>query len=275
MPAAELIRLRQQINQLIAAFAQPADFCRLLRELLNLYAHHSYRPGQAIQPQPLLPTYRVPPLVMRQLSMELGKTCQEQPQQALEVVSAMWHESFLEPRLLAALMLGSIPLQGPGSAGTIQGVLDRLRSWGTASENLRLIRAMMEDGTRLLRHEAPERLLELIDTWLVNANPAQQSVGIHAIIALANDKTYENLPALFRLLGPPVQNVHPRLQADLQLVLQAMIKRSPTETAYFLRQALSLSVGTGTARLIRRLLPEFDAAQQANLRAVLGSRSAG
>lgn len=268
MPAAELMRLRQQINQLILSFQEPENFCRLLRDLLDLYAHHSYRPGQAIQPQPLLPTYRVPPLVMRQLTLELGKTCQEQPQQALAVVATLWKETYLEPRLLAASMLGSIPVES-----SKEGVLGLLRAWATGSENHRLITAVMETSTQLLRREAPDRLLQLVDVWLSDPSPAQQSVGIQALIAMVNDQSFENIPAVFRLLGPAVQNVNPRLQADLQLVLQALIRRSPVETAYFLRQALSLSVGTNTARLIRRMLPEFEPAQQASLRAALGTRS--
>ncbi len=57
---------------------------------------HNYRPGQAIQPQALLLTYRVPPLVMRQFNAcGTVQTCQEQPLQALEVVSALWQESYL------------------------------------------------------------------------------------------------------------------------------------------------------------------------------------
>jgi hypothetical protein len=271
MPAAELIRLRQQINQLILSFQEPAIFCRLLRDLLELYAHHSYRPGQAVQPKPLLPTYRVPALVMRQLTLELSKTCQEQPQQALAVVAAVWRETYLEQRLLAAAMLGAIPVQ---EADIRSGVLDLLRAWATASENLRLITALMEDGAQSMRRTAAPALLELIDSWLADPNPAQQAVGIQALIAMVKDRSYENLPAIFRRLGGPVQNVNPRLQVDLQAALLALIQRSPTETAYFLRQLLSISTGTGTARLIRRLLPEFDPAQQATLRAILNTHNA-
>jgi hypothetical protein len=152
-------------------------------------------------------------------------------------------------------------------------VLDVLRAWAKGSENLRLISALMENGTQQLRHSAPEQLLELIDLWLSDPNPAQQAVGIQAILAMVNDRSFENLPAIFRLIGPPIQNVNPRVQVDLQAALHALIQRSPTETAYFLRQALSLSIGTGTARLIRRMLPEFDSAQQASLRSALGSHS--
>ncbi|RPJ43018.1 MAG: hypothetical protein EHM21_12100, partial [Chloroflexi bacterium] len=99
MPAAELSRLRTQINGLIDRFDDPTGFRLALRDLLEMYANRAYRPGQAVQPQPLLPSYRVPPLITHQLELELSKTCLEQPAQALEVVEALWHDPFLEPRL--------------------------------------------------------------------------------------------------------------------------------------------------------------------------------
>ncbi len=39
MPAAGLVRLRHQINQLILAFSDPELFCSHTRALLHLYAH--------------------------------------------------------------------------------------------------------------------------------------------------------------------------------------------------------------------------------------------
>lgn len=264
MPAVELMRLRQQINQLILVFQDAPLFCQRARELFELYAQLNYRAGQAVQPRPLLPTYRVPQLFMRQLTLELGKTSQEQPQQALAVISLLWKEPYLEPRQLAAVLLGVVPVHVAGPS-----VIERLREWANAQQNLQMINILMEFGTVSLRRETPDKLLRLIEEWMTHPNPAQQAIGVQALIALVNDRTFENLPAVYRLISPGVQHVHPRLQADLQLAIQALIKRSPAETAFFLRQSLSLSSGTGTARLIRRCLPAFDAAQQATLRAAL------
>lgn len=268
MPAAELMRLRQQINQLILVFHDAALFCQRTRELLELYAQLNYRAGQAVQPQPLLPSYRVPPLVMRQLTLELGKTCQETPQQAIAIVSLLWKEPYLEPRQLSASLLGIIPVQAASD-----GVIQCLREWAHAQENMRMIAILMEQGTVSLRREMPDRLLGLIEEWMAHPNPAQQAIGVQALISLVNDRAFENLPAVYRLISPGIQSIHPRLQTDLQLAIQALIKRSPTETAFFLRQALSLASGTGTARLVRRCLPAFDAAQQASLRAALQSHN--
>jgi len=268
MPAAELYRLRQQINQLISSFEDPAVFHRQIKNLLDQYANHAYRAGQAVQPQPLLPSYRVPPLVMRQLELELGKTCRELPVPALNVSEALWQDTYLEPRLLATSLLGSIPVQEYGPQ-----VIQKLDSWGKPSENLRIQAALMENGTVNLRRESPALLIDLIEKWLGSTEIGQQGVGLRALVPLIQDQSYENLPIVFRMLGPFVQTVPGQLNADIQQAVQALIKRSPVETAYFLRQALSLSIGNNTARLIRRCLPDFSPIQQSTLRAALNARN--
>lgn len=268
MPAAELSRLRQQINQLITSFVDPAVFRRQINNLLDQYANHAYRAGQAVQPQPLLPSYRVPPLVMRQLELELGKTCRELPEPAFDAAEALWRDPYLEPRLLAASLLGSIPVQEYGAQ-----VVQKLQSWGQPSENLRILVALMQNGTVNLRRESPALLINLIEKWLGSTEIGQQAVGLRALVPIIEDKSYENLPTIFRILGPFVQTVPGQLNADVQQTVQSLIKRSPVETAYFLRQALSLSMGNNTARLIRRCLPDFGPTQQSTLRAALNARN--
>lgn len=267
MPAAELTRLRAQINDLISLFDDPAAFQGALRNLLELYANRAYRPGEAIKPQPLLPSFRVPPLVTHELEQELSKTCQEQPEQALKVVDALWHDPNLEPRLLAARLLGTIP------ANHAEGVIQVIRAWTQPNENFRILDALFKDGMAGLRHSAPDMLLSLIDEWIGSPKVAMQSIGIRSLIPLIQEPGFENLPPIFRMLSPLLQTTPPELTADLQAVMEALSKRSPTETAYFLRQTLTLSTSPVTARLVRRCLPFFDPAQQESLRAALQAAS--
>jgi hypothetical protein len=270
MPAAELVRLRQQINLLIEVFHDPHLFLLRLRDLLELYAHHAYRPGQAVQPQPLIRSYRVSPLVIRQLTLELSKTCQEQPVLALAVVEELWADPYYETRLLACSLLGAIPLTKGG-----QEIGARVQAWAQPKENQHMIATLMQQGTILLRREAPDQLLHLISGWLSTSDVAQQAIGLQALSALIQDHAFENLPAAFSLLALPVQQAHARLQGNLQAVIQALIKRSPVETAYFLRQCLSISDQSATARLVRRCLPDFAPAQQTSLRAALQANTPG
>ncbi len=263
MPAAELSRLRMQINGLIDRFSDPAGFRLALRDLLEMYANHAYRPGQAVHPQPLLPSYRVPPLITHQLELELGKTCLEQPAQALEVVEALWHDPYLEPRLMAAVLLGAIP------ASQGEAVIQKLRDWAVPAENFRMLDALFRHATTSLRRETPQLLFGLYEEWINSPQTATQSQGIRALIPIIEDEAFENLPPVFRLLSPLVQRSPAALQTDLHAALETLARRTPIETAYFLRQALSMSPGPSVARLIRRCLPLFDPYQQASLRAAL------
>lgn len=268
MPAVELSRLRSQINGLIERFANPADFRLALRDLLELYANRAYRPGQAVKPQPLLPSYRVTPLIIHQLELELGKTCQEQPGQALGVVDALWHDPYLEPRLLAATLLGTIP------ASHQEAVVQTMRAWAVPTENFRMLDTLFRSGTTILRRSAPQLLFKLFEEWLNSSDMETQAMGVRALIPIIEDQAFENLPPVFRLLSPLVQRSSTPLFTDLQAVLEALARRTPIETAYFLRQALSMAPAPGTSRLVRRCLPLFGPAQQASLRAALQAASA-
>jgi hypothetical protein len=267
MPAVELTRLRAQINGLIERFGDPPGFRAALRDLLDLYANRAYRPGQAVQPQPLLPSYRVTPLIMHQLELELGKTCHEQPEQALNIIEALWRDPYLEPRLLATSMLGTIP------ASHQEAVIQALRAWAVPEENFRMLDALFHNGMVGLRRTAPQSMFRLFEEWLNSSQAATQSMGVRALIPVIEDHAFENLPPIFRLISPLVQRLPAALFTDLQAVIEALAKRTPIETAYFLRQALGMAPGPAMGRLVRRCMPCFSPAQQASLRAALQAAS--
>jgi hypothetical protein len=263
VPAAELTRLRTQITGLLARFYDSSDFLAALRDLLDQYANRAYRSGQTAQPQSLLPSYRVPPLVMRQLELELSKASQEKPDQALAASQALWQDPHLEPRRLAAVMLGAVP------AAYASNVSEILRQWALPGANMRMLETLFKVGTQTLRRAEPRLLLQLIEDWL--SQPETQALGLWMLIPVIEDPEFENLPPIFRLIGPLVQNIPAKVQTDLTLVVEAMAQRTPTETAFFFRQALPLANGQATARLVRRCMPIFPAEQQASLREALKS----
>jgi hypothetical protein len=267
MPAVELSRLHVQISGLIALFNDPVGMRAALHNLLDLYANRAYRPGQTVKAQSLLPSYRVTPLVMRQLELELGKTCKEQPDLALGVVEELWHDTYLEPRLLSTTLLGAIP------ASHADAVIQKISIWAKPDENSRMLDALFQNGSTGLRRAAPQLLLVTIEQWMGSYRPELQTLGMRALVPLIQDPAFENLPPIFRLVGPAVQNISAPLQTDLQIVVEALAKRSPVETAYFLRQSLSIAVGQGTARLVRRCMPLFDTSQQTSLRNALQANS--
>ncbi|HLO31528.1 MAG TPA: hypothetical protein VK249_20420, partial [Anaerolineales bacterium] len=91
MPAIDLARLKKQTAYLADVFAEPAVFLRELRDVLEFYVNRSLR-SQSVAPSSVLPTYRTPIVVLRQIEKELGPVAEQQPMQALELADALWDE---------------------------------------------------------------------------------------------------------------------------------------------------------------------------------------
>jgi hypothetical protein len=108
MPAIDLARLKKQTAQLADLFDQPADFLRELKEILDYYVNRTLR-SQGVAPSSVLPTYRTPSVVLRQIETELSPVAEKNPIEALELADALWDEGWLETRLLAAFLLGTNP----------------------------------------------------------------------------------------------------------------------------------------------------------------------
>jgi hypothetical protein len=266
MPAAELTKLREQIHHLAGLFDLPDDFLRALRDLFELYAHHVYRPGQSVTNLPIVPSYRPPSLVIRRLELDLSPLCISHDAKALAVIDRLWREPYLEPRLLAMTLFGQVPLSQAES------ILERLRAWAQPQEDRILLEALLERGTARLRHEGPDALLELYDTWLISPDPAYRLIGLKALLPLIHDPEFENIPPIFSMIFPLVQTVSAATFGDLSAVLLALAERTPTETAYFLRQILTSPYQANTPRLVRRIIPLLSESQQEGLKGVLKSK---
>jgi hypothetical protein len=266
MPTIQIARLRAQMAQLMALYYQPAQFLRSLHDLLDFYTDYTYRPGQAGKIQPLLPHYKVPPPVIRQIEIELTGLCTQDPQAGLDLADTLWMDSYFEPRLLAVFLLNLASVSPP------EPVLQRLSTWARPEEDQQVLRALITRGAGRLMREQPDYWSGLVKGWLTNERPSVQSMGLHALLAIVEDENFQNLPVIFHLISPSLHGLPTNLQTDLLAVLQALARRSPAETAYFLRQILTLVSDPQIPRLVRRCLPIFSPETQAGLRAALKSR---
>jgi hypothetical protein len=266
MPAIQIARLRTQMAQLMALYHQPAQFLRGLHDLLDFYTDRTYRPGQAGKIQPLLPHYKVPLPVIRQIETELAGLCTQDPQAGLDLADTLWMDSYFEPRLLAIYLLSLEPVSLP------EPVLQRLSAWARPEEDQQVLKVLITRGAGRLMREQTDCWSDLVKGWLADERPAVQSMGLHALLAIVEDENFQNLPVIFHLISPSMHGLPANLQSGLLAVLQALARRSPAETAYFLRQILTLVSDPLIPRLIRRCLPNFSPETQAGLRAALKSR---
>ena len=264
MPAIQPARLKIQAAQLAETFTDPPAFTLGLNELIEFYADRTYRPGQAGDPPPLLKAYNVPTPVLRQVSKELSKAVVANREAALALCDALWSKPVLEFRQLAAIILGQVAVQ------PLEDILSRVNAWATPSTESRLIHALIADGLVSVRSAWPDQYLHQIETWLSSGKSFYSHVGLQALLPLLEMVEFDNLPAGLRMITPLVRAAPPSLRPDLLQVIRRMATRSPKETAFFLRQNLTIKDDNpGTAWLTRQSLAYFPAETRAVLRAAL------
>jgi hypothetical protein len=261
MPAIDLARLKKQTARLVDLFDQPSDFLREHREILDLYVNRSLR-SLAVAPSSVLPTYRTPTVVLRQIENELGPAAERQPFQALELADALWDEGWLETRLLAAYLLGRIPPQE-------ERLLARLTAWTQAVRDPSVRAALLTTSLTRLRRETPDLFLVLVREWLHPARQRMWSNGIQALVPLIASEDFDNLPPIFELAEPIIKASPAALQFDLQELITALYNASPDETAYFLQQILKATKSPLPAVSLRRMSAELPPELQLSLREML------
>jgi hypothetical protein len=267
MPAIQPARLKQQVAALVSKYDQPAVFVRELHHLLESYTDHTQRHGQAGLPSTLLESYNAPPPVVRQVWHELSRLIKPHPNQMLHLCDALWAERNYDLQLLATRILGQLPTQPP------EPVLERLQVWVEAGMDRKLLDGLLDHGILRFQQEAPDKLLELVSTWLASTDFTSRQAGLHALLPMIDEAGNPSLPTIFRLVTPYLRIAPSRLRPDILLVVRALARCSPSETAYLLRQNLTVPDNPDTAWIIRQVLDDFPAETKAGLRDAMKSGS--
>ncbi len=260
MPAIQPARLKQQAALLAESYEQPQNFLRSLHHLMDSYSDRAHRPGQAGKPPPLLRAYHVRPPVLRQILHELAAQAREDPAPAFVLCAALWEEPVLEFRLLASALIGRLPPTPP------EPVLDTVQAWLSSRPEERILAMLINQGLARMRAEQPERMLDQIESWLASPDLFLRQVGLRALLPVVVDPDFKNLPLLFRLVSPMVRVAPGGLRPYLLDVIEALTRRSPQETAFFLRQCLESPESPDAAWVIRQVFGSFPPDLQAGLR---------
>ncbi len=266
MTAIQKARLNRQLIDLSGHFESPRDFLRSLEDILDFYAEHTLRLRSAVDAAPLLRNYHVPPQLLREMEKALAPHVEAQPEQALAIADVLWATPCVETRLLAIWMIGRLPVD------PVEPVLTRVRAWGAACREDRIIDALVRQGLRRLRLDAEEAFVALLEGWLQQGEPRNVHLGLRALLAWLAESGYENYPTVFRWLTPLTRAVTLTTKEDLRQVLSLLVRRTPQESAFFLQQVLALPPSRELLALGRQLLPEFPPEQQEALRPLLHRR---
>ena len=265
MPAVQLTKLKTQLADQCRLFERPLDFQRHLRDLFEFYSDRVYRPGQNIQSDRLHPAYHIPTLVSRQLNLELASRCQTRPEAALAIADTLWKDPYLEPRLLAAFILGQV------TPNPSEPVTERITAWVDPQEEKQALITLLDMGCARLRIENQAAWIKMAQNWMDSPYPSWKVIAIHAMLPAIRDQRFENFPPLFHMTGPLLQATPNSILPEIQQLVESLARRNPRETAFFLRQILATPPRPALVRLVRKCLPAFPETSQEGLKAILKS----
>jgi hypothetical protein len=267
MPAVELTRLKKQADELALYFHQPDEFKRLFLDRLEFYADRVTRPGNMARPAPLIPRFNVPDLFMQVIEQTLQSPSSSDPDGALQLAEILWKDEHLEPRLLGAALIGMAALKKPEMAASL------LVQFCIPSENPLVQEALLQRSGVQLRAANVQVWFDLVERWIGSESLAQRLIGFTALHGVIEDRSFENLPIIYRLLTVPVETTNRATIHALEALIILLARRSPVETAYFLRQCYLRAGNPILSRLVRKVLPVFPVERQVNLRQALQDQS--
>jgi hypothetical protein len=265
MPSIDLARLRKQALRLADFFFAPDEFSRNLSNVLDSYVNHTIRARQPATRDLNLPSLHTPAVVLKHIEQQISgvSSTPENTDAALALADRLWDEGLLETRLLAAFVLGCMsPEEAP--------LIARLTAWTSQVRNPELRTQLLDAGLTRMRTEAPDMFLQMLREWLRPERSRLWADAIRAALPAIHDPDFANLPALLEALEPVFRAAPSEIQTELAELVCSLYERSPTETAYLVRQVLTTSENALTGLTFKRMAPSLPDELQEEIREFAG-----
>ena len=263
MPAVNLLQLRVELNDLLWNFTDPPAFRNTLLDLLEKFAYTAYRSESKARAVSTRPQLQVSLILLREMDLVLIPAIREQPQAALAICDLLWNDENMDVCLIASRMLGEIPIEHA------ELVLDRAGEWALAGVRHMTARTMLKNASALSMRHDPEILLRKVRRWYVDPREEQNYLCLEGMAILVEDRSFENLPAIFTLLEALMGEATMETQNALTELFLVLYERTPNETVYVIRQCLNDNPNVTAQRVIRRVIPTFDPKVQKSLQDAL------
>ena len=252
MPAINLLQLRKQINALLWDFTNPPVFKTNLEEIMQMYSVTTYKPGAELLREIEAPEETIPPIVLRELDLALFQTVRDHPAAAMTLCQTLWDDPNLELHSSATRMMGQLPIEE--SASVFEFIEKNIETYLPSQTK----RMLIENATKTIRQKNPEALADRAKQWSADPLIRKKEAGIIAVIILADDASYENLPALFNSAEILLQKPLVSLQNQYLELIRSLLHRSDVETSFFIRRLVETYSSEQQFRLVRKVLPELS-----------------
>lgn len=263
MPAVQIERLAKQVEELEESFEDPPLFMRRLHSVMNFYSDRTFRGGDTANIRPILSTYQIPQPILRHITQHLTKKAQKVGRPTLAICDSLWQEPIYEFRMIASHLLGQIPV----AFSSI--VLEKVSEWAPQTGDTDLLMNFFNISLAGVRKNDAASNMKFLAAWINSSDPEQQRLGCLALFPLIEDPQFENFPAVFNLLTPVARIMPTEITTEITDLVKILIRRSPAETIYFLRQVILTSTTRRSHILIRLVMPDLPPNQQAALRSIM------
>lgn len=266
MPAIEISRLRTKVALLTGLLDKPE---KLLQELLRFYSAYSdltFQSSSLSVKAGTLFAFRTPVLLNREVEIAFSKFAARAPDQLCDFIDLLMKCPELEPRQLAATLLGALP------PDCFDRVIPRLASWANETADPEDLTWLFNRGTANLRREKPEIWLSMLQQWLEAVDEKSRVIAVYGLSSMITDSSLTSLPLIFKHLQPLLIEENAKISPYLETIVERLIQKSETETIYFLKQTLSQTSNQMLIRMVRRSLPLFSVEGQESLKAFLRTR---
>ena len=264
MPAIQLERLRKQVAELIEWYKIPAKFAFALEDLFVFYADRTQHRNPAKTRSLVMKSYRVPKPVQRRILQEIKPKIIKDPDAAIPLVDELWDYEVLEYRTLAVGILSQLP------PDLFPQVIARIKTWNRENNEDIVLEFLADQAPAGVKSHSVEDLIGLVKELIGSDHFIDQRLGVRMLLPLVCDSSFENLPAVFNLLMPVVEEIPANLRPDLLDVLRTLAESTSQETALFLRQnAEQCKNKQHFFWLVRRIIPRFPKEMQNKLSAIL------
>lgn len=260
MPAVSIAQLQNHLELLRSAFNSPQVFVSELKDVLELYSDRTFRRGEKSEQDVRIPRYYIPILLQKQLELEFQRLADFRPKNAIDNANLLWKEKHYEPKLLAACILGALPVQVHRETLTI------LNQWLNSRLEIDFLAEIIERTSRDLRIHNSKVWFQQIQDWLKQNSIHLKARAILALRITAEDEHFTDLPMLLNQAETLFNDPPTILVPDLLDLYQLLIRRFPDEMLVYTRELMEDLKDANKVRFLRKAIVFFDEPTVINLR---------
>lgn len=251
MPAVDLTALNTRIQSLQLYRRDATTYMQRLDDLLNLYASEVIKLGENVPFKTILPQMNIPDLVLQRIIETFPSFAQEFPKNAVTVLDTFWKREELEYKILAVNLLMNLPEDRSSE------INKRLPQWTIETDEGIIHQVILDQISKQDISNSPA-IQTFIEEIIQSNDHELEKLAFHTLVNVIEQKKFSDIPWVFDLITPIIQNASLNIYKDLTQVISALINKSEIETAAFLVEIYSNSHNEKAKKFIRKIIPLFN-----------------